>query len=145
MGSKIFKPAGSSAADEMSESPKPKATVMEGVPEAAPAPTPAETVVPEQSGVGTEEKIPVIPVGDVMAPGRVTVDLRTNSPAKSSTTMTQPEEEKDKVLSGVGSNDDDVIMERHAKKPRLHRELHTLSEHWRTSVDQAADDVYTCC
>ena len=79
MGSKIFKPAGSSAADEMSESPKPKATVMEGVPEAAPAPTPAETVVPEQSGVGTEEKIPVIPVGDVMAPGRVTVDLRTNS------------------------------------------------------------------
>ena len=135
MGSKIVKPTGSFAADDMSESSKPEATVMEGVPDAAPAPTPAETVVPEQSGVGTEEKLPVIPFGDVMAPGRVTVDLRTNSPAKSSTPMTPAEEDKDKALSGVGSNDDDVIMERHAKKPRLHRELHMLSENLGRAVE----------
>ena len=122
MGSKTCKPAGSSTADEMSESFKSEATALEGVPETLPAPTPAESVV-------TEEKIPAIPVipaGDVI-PARPVVDLRTVSSAKSLTPMTQPEEEKDKVLSGVGSNDDDVIMERHAKKPRLHRELYTLS------------------
>ena len=98
MGSKTCKPVFSSTADEMAESSKPEASVLEGAPEAAPAPTPAESVVPGQPGAGsTEEKIPVIPASDVM-PGRPVVDLRTVSPAKSLTPMTQPEEEKDGVI-----------------------------------------------
>ena len=108
MGSKISKTAEVFAVYDMSESTKPETTVMEGapvpVPEAASASAPSEAVIPEQSGVSAEQeqKLPVIPLKDVTAPGGITVDMRT-SPAPSLTPMT--EEDKNKPLSGKGSND----------------------------------------
>ena len=103
---------------------------MEGASEAATAATPAESVVPGQPVPGsTEEKIPVIPA-EVVVPGKPVIDLRTDSPAKSFTPGTPAEEveEKEKGRSALGSDDDVIVEERHAKRPRLHRELRSLSE-----------------
>ena len=133
MGSKISKTAEVFAVYNMSESAKPATTEMEGasvpLPEAESASAPSEAVIPEQSGVSAEQeqKLPVIPLKDVTAPGGITVDLRT-SPAPSLTPMT--EEDKNKPLSGKGSNDtdDDVIVERRSKKPMVAQGVDLVGE-----------------
>ena len=112
----------------MADSSQPEVSALDGASEAATAATPAESVVPGQPVPGsTEEKIPVIPA-DAVVPGKPVVDLRTDSPAKSLTPMTPAEEEKEKGQSALGSDDDVSVEERHAKRPRLHRELRSLSE-----------------
>ena len=140
VGSKISKTAEVFAVCNMSESAKPATTEMEGasasVPEAGFVATPSEAVIPENPGVSAEQEqqLPVIPLKDVTVPERVTVDLRT-SPAPSLTPMTP--EDKDKPLSGKGSNDtdDDVVVARRSQRPRLHKELALLGNNLGKAVE----------
>ena len=140
VGSKISKTAEVFAVCNMSESAKPATTEMEGasvpVPEAGSAAAPSEAVIPENPGVSAEQEqqLPVIPLKDVTVPERVTVDLRT-SPAPSLTPMTP--EDKNKPLSGKGSNDtdDDVVVARRSQRPRLHKELALLGNNLGKAVE----------
>ena len=109
---------------------RPEVGALEGALEVATAATSAESAVSGQPGPGSaEEKIPVIPA-EVVVPGKPVIDLRTDSPAKSFTPGTPAEEveEKEKGRSALGSDDDVIVEERQAKRPRLHRELRSLSE-----------------